>query len=182
MRKTYLVFSFVFFPLLASAQIKSPVINVQEGYKSSFGGGVSYGINFNRDADFWGFAMDYSTLLGGKFAFISSLSFDQETETISQTNLKIVNTFTLVVGFSYLITDRLTVTTGLGKGFLDDGNDVKKLQFTNGDLGTGLVFGYVFPDLFKNNRYVLSFSTSFEYNMSQSEYTNSYDLGIGYSF
>lgn len=171
-----------FIPFLVEGQINSPTINIEEGYKSSYGGGASYGINFNRDAYFWGFAVDYSTVIRGRFAFISSLTFDQETENLSKGGLGVVNTFTAVAGVSYLLTDRLTLTTGLGKGFLDDSNDAKKLKFSNGDLGTGLVFGYMFPNLIKNKRYVTLCSVSFEYNISQSEFTNSYDIGVGYSF
>ena len=96
--------------------------------------------------------------------------------------MAIVNTFNIVAGISYLLTNRISVTTGFGKGFLHDGNDSKKMIVTNVDLGTGLVFGYLFPNLFSNKRYVLSLSTSFEYNITQEEYTNSFDFGVGYSF
>ena len=53
---------------------------------------------------------------------------------------KVVSTFTAVVTGSYLINDRWSVGTGLGKGFMDTDNPDKNYKWGDGDWSTALFF------------------------------------------
>ena len=76
---------------------------------------------------------------------------------------------------NYVLSRLLTLTTGLGKGFLDDDNRDREMRFTSGDLGTGLALGINLPDL-------LGLSVAWEWNITQKEPTVSVDLTFGWSF
>ena len=78
----------------------------------------------------------------------------------------IINTFSFVTTLSYSLTSKISVTTGLGKGFMDDGNSSKSFLFTNGDFSTGIAIGYTLPDVPNIQRELIGLSASYEYNIT----------------
>jgi hypothetical protein len=76
---------------------------------------------------------------------------------------------------------RLTLTSGLSKGFANDDNANRRFQFANGDWATGIVFGISLPGMPWTERDTLGFSVGYEYNRSQKAADISFDLGIGFA-
>jgi len=70
----------------------------------------------------------------------------------------------------------------LGKGFLDDDNKDNKLEFTNGDLGTGIALGIKLPDFPWTDRDSIVLSAAWEWNITEKEPSVSIDLTFGWSF
>ncbi len=130
----------------ASAQIAAPARPALD-YKNAVSGGVSYGIQNARDADFWGFSFDYSRTLNERWITALALTWDSETETFADRPDRNTKTFTLVGTMSFAPTDWLSITSGLGKGFADTDNPARTMRFSNGDLGTGFALGFALPGL-----------------------------------
>ena len=106
----------------------------------------------------------------------------RETEEIDTAPNVEVDTFTAAGTISYGLTKRLAITTGLGKGFADTDNPSKSMEFTNGDLSTGIVLGWSTPGLKHFERDSVAFSLAYEYNFTQDETTLSFDVAFGWSF
>ncbi|MGI9532154.1 outer membrane beta-barrel protein [Lutimonas sp.] len=170
-----LLWTLMLIPLWASAQMNANISRAEEenNFISLSG---SYGQVIQRDAWFYGFSGEYSWRLNKlPIGIAGSFMWDQEKDI---TKNKVVNTFTAAVTSSYLINDRWSVGTGLGKGFMDTDNQDRNYKFTDGDWSTAIFFGYQIPLNIKSS---LGISTSYEYNMSASETSFSIDLAYGFS-
>mgnify|MGYP001812583235 CR=1 FL=1 len=166
---------------IAEAQMAAPSRPVA-GFKNSAAFGLSYGVNNTRDASFWGWTAEYSRQIGGHWFTAGSIMWDRETEDVSDGPDVEVDTYTVAGTISYGLTDRLSLTTGLGKGFADTDNAAESMQFTNGDLSTGVVLGWSTPGLRHFERDSIAFSLAYEYNFDQDETTVSFDVAFGWSF
>ncbi len=162
----------------AVAQIATPP-RATEAYVNGVGAGLSIGEQVNRDATFWGWSVEYSRYLSDRWTFGTALTWDEETEEFPDKPDAVTATFTAVASISYSVTDRFSLTTGLGKGFANDDNPEGKMKFSNGDLGTGIVAGYAFPI---SNRRSISASLAYEFNLTQNERSISVDVSYGWSF
>ncbi len=162
-------------PLYASAQFSANVSRDEE--KKSFASiSASYGQFFERDAWFYGFSGEFSRRLDKlPIGLAGSLMWDQDTDIKKD---KVVGTLTTAITGSYLINDRWSVGTGLGKGFMDTDNADKNYKFTNGDWSTAIFLGYQIP---LNLNSSLGLSASYEYNMSAKETSISFDIAYGFS-
>lgn len=165
----------------ATAQVSAPPIP-QEINSNSVGVGISAGTVVERDANFWGFSLDYARRTSNRLVVSGSVTWDKETERFTNKPDNTVQTYTAVGTLSYLLTERMSLTTGLGKGFADDDNPDKDMQFSNGDLSTGIVFGYAtegFPFFARDS---VSLSAAYEYNIDKNETMISFDLAFGWGF
>ena len=166
---------FLIMPLLASGQLTANISRSKE-QKSFVSIATSYGQVFQRDAWFYGFSGEYSRRLNKlPIGLAGSFMWDQEKDVKKD---KVVSTFTAAVTGSYLISDRWSVGTGLGKGFMDTDNPDKKYKFSDGDWSTAIFFGYQIPINLKNS---IGVSASYEYNMSANETSFSIDISYGFS-
>ena len=162
-------------PLISTAQLNAN-ISRNETHKSFISLATSYGQVFQRDAWFYGFSGEFSRRLDKlPIGLAGSFMWDQEKDVKKD---KIVSTFTAAITGSYLISDRWSVGTGLGKGFMDTDNTQKNYKFTDGDWSTALFFGYQIPINLKSS---ISLSAAYEYNMSANETSFSIDLSYGFS-
>ena len=165
----------------ATAQVSAPPIP-QEINSNSVGVGISAGTVVERDANFWGFTLDFARRISNKLVLSGSVAWDSETERFTSKPDNTVKSYTAVGTVSYLLTERMSLTTGLGKGFADDDNPDKDMQFSNGDLSTGIVFGYAtegFPFFARDS---VSLSAAYEYNIDKNETMISFDLAFGWGF
>lgn len=163
------------------AQIHSPAIAKDTVYKHALSFGPSLGTIMERDAWFWGLSAGYAYQLNGPWALSPSLGYDKEIEQ-KTTGEGIVNSFTVMGTISYFITEKLSFTTGLAKGFIDDDNRDKVLRLNNGDWSTGLAMGYNLPDLRFWERGTYGLSVSCEYNINKNEFNLSLELNVGLAF
>lgn len=168
-------------PSVAKAQIGSPPRPVA-GYKNSAAFGLSYGVINTRDADFWGWSVEASRQLGGRWFAAASIMWDSETEKVAAAPDPEVDTFTAAMTISYSLNKRLAISTGLGKGFADTDNPSGSMRFTNGDLSTGIVLGLSTPGSRRFERDSIAFSVAYEYNITQNETSLSFDVAFGWSF
>ncbi len=166
----------------ASAQVRAPAINRDAAFDNSIGVGVSVGSPYERDAWFWGLTADYTRLLAPPWSMSVSLAYDQESDSSGNQAEQIVNTFTLVATVNWSAARWVTLTTGLGKGFLDDAGSSGALGFTDGDWGTGIAAGISLPNLPFTVRDAVTLSVSWEYNLTNREPVVSTDLAFGWSF
>ena len=166
----------------ATAQVSAPAINRDASFYNSIGIGVSVGSPYERDAWFWGLSADYTRLISGPWSASASLTFDQESDRVDSHSESVVNTFTLVLTVNWSAARWATLTTGLGKGFLDDDNSSGNLEFTDGDWGTGIALGISLPDLPFTVRDAVGLSIAWEYNLTQREPIVSSDLAFSWSF
>jgi len=165
----------------ATAQVSAPPIP-KDVNSNSVGVGISAGTVVERDANFWGFTLDYARRTSDRLVISGSVTWDRETETFTSKPDNTVNTYTAVGTISYLLNERMSLTTGLGKGFADDDNPDQSMRFTNGDLSTGIVFGYAtegFPFFARDS---VSLSAAYEYNIDKNETMISFDLAFGWGF
>ena len=91
-----------------------------------------------------------------------ALTYDQERDRPRNRPSKTVNAFAAVGTVDCTLSRLLTVTTGLGLGFLDDDNSDRELRFTRGDLATGIATGFNLP-----GRWGLS--VAWEWNVTDQE-------------
>ncbi|HHA18323.1 MAG TPA: hypothetical protein ENK70_01285, partial [Methylophaga sp.] len=165
-RRTLITIAFIFMLVHVSpavAQVSAPPIP-QEVNSNSVGVGVSAGTVVERDANFWGFTLDFARRITNRLVAAGSVSWDSETEKFADKPDSTIKTYTAVGTISYMFTERMSLTTGLGKGFADDDNPGQSMQFSNGDLSTGIVFGYAtegFPFFARDS---VSLSAAYEYN------------------
>ncbi len=184
MKDSYLWFGAIACTLTAGAadaQVSAPV-RPAPTYRNVVAGGVSYGVQNDRDADFWGFAADYSRTLSERWLAGASLNWDRETEKRVVASDRSIDSFTLVGTVSYALNSWMSITTGLGKGFADTNNPMRAMRFTNGDLATGVALGLVTPGLPQFVRDTIGFSIAYEYNVTNRETSLSFDASFGWSF
>ena len=166
---------FLIMPLLASGQLTANISRSKE-QKSFVSIAASYGQVFQRDAWFYGFSGEYSRRLNKlPIGLAGSFMWDQEKDI--KKNI-VVSTFTAALTGSYLISERWSVGTGLGKGIIDTDNTQKNYKFTNGDWSTAIFFSYQIPLTLKSS---IGLATSYEYNMSANETSFSIDISYGFS-
>ena len=158
-------------PIIGSAQ-RSSVVSRDTVRPNNINIGISYGeIIEKRNAYFYGVAVEYSRKLNNLPAGLGAgIMWDSETD---RAQLDPVETFTGAITGSYLLSDKFSLATGLAKGFIDDDNPEKKYKFTNGDWSTGLIVAYIVPT---GKTSFIGITTSFEYNLSQKEFSISFDL------
>ena len=148
-------------------------------FRNGMGVGVSYSEQNDRDADFWGWSVDYSRWLNNKWTAAVSLTWDEETERFVDKPDEAGETYTLIGTITYNLTPSLGVTTGLAQGIADDDNDDKEMRFKSGDVSTGVGLGYQIPISERNS---IGLNVAYEYNISENETSYSVDLVFGWSF
>ena len=166
---------------LATAQLSAPPVP-QEIKGNSLGFGMSAGRVLERDARFWGWTLEYGRRVSERLVIAGSPAWDSETESVATKPDKTTRTYTLVGTVAYLLSNTLSLATGLGKGFADDDNPDRQMWFTSGDLSAGVVIGLAtdgFPFLSRDS---ISFSAAFEHNLDQKENMLSFDVTFGWSF
>ncbi len=154
----------------------------QSGYENAVSFGPSIGAMFDRDAWFWGASTAYGRVWSDRWSSDVSLAWDRETERRAAAGDKVVETFTGIVSANYALTPKLALGTGLSKGIADDDNPAHSMSFADGDWGTGVIFSYAAPRFPGLPRSSIICSFSFEYNITQDEYSISLDLTLAYSF
>ena len=162
----------------AEAQIKTPP-RATPDYVNAAGFGLSYGEISKREADFWGWSLNYSRLLNDLWTAGLSLTWDEETEQFIDRPDKSVRSYTLIGTISYSLTQNFSLTTGLAHGIADDDNATGTMKFKSGNVSTGLSLGYSWP---LNKRNSTSASLAYEYNISENEPSVSVDVSLGWSF
>ena len=102
--------------------INTPGVVANSELKNSVGFGPSVGIVLDNDKWFWGFAGDYGRQVAERWVVAAALAYDQEIDdSMTGVPVKKVNTFTGAGTVAYMVTERFSLTTGLGLGFLDVG-------------------------------------------------------------
>jgi hypothetical protein len=175
------VLALLLFPALGHAQFATPP-RPQEDYLNAAGFGLSYGVANQRDASFWGWSVEFSRKLSGPWIGAVAVMWDREREKKPGAPDAEVDSFTASATITYSITDRVSLTTGLGKGFADTNNRSQSMKFTNGDLTTGIVIGYSTPGFQQSGRDSIGYSIAYEYNLNQNETSVSFDVAFGWSF
>ena len=177
----HFILALLLFPLVGHAQFATPP-RPQEDYLNAAGFGLSYGAVNERDADFWGWSVEFSRKLRGPWIGAVAVMWDRESEEVPGARDKEVESFTASATISYSITDRISLTTGLGKGFADTNNPSQSMKFTNGDWVTGIVVGYATSGFQRWDRDSISYSVAYEYNLKNNETSVSFDVSFGWSF
>jgi hypothetical protein len=150
------------------------------GYNNTFGTAVSTGLFFNKDAYFWGVGVDYSRMLTNKWIINISMGYDQEISKSETNDNTIVNTLTPSLAFGYVLTPKIVLGLGLGKGLFDDDNDSGDLKINkNGSWTVGLIGVYT---LFQKGRHGFDITSGFEQGIGNPDLDFTIELGYGYSF
>ncbi len=166
-------------PLGAKASSYGPGALPDGPFSYTFGTSASYGLIAERDASFWGASLNYSYALTDEWGLGFSFAYDQETETFANQPRNTINSFTAIITPYYRVNDWLTVSGGVGKGIVDDDNGTGRLQFKDGDWAVGSA---VSIDLFTRDHFSIGLDTSLEYNVTQKEWSISWDLGCSLAF
>ena len=161
--------------VLANAQVIAPAVDPRSDPSNLVAVGGSVGTPYRRNAAFWGLSAGYTRVVASRWSVSADLTYDQEHDRPANSPDTTVNTLTAVGTVNYSMSRHLTLTTGLGLGFLDDDNDEGELRFTRRDLGTGIAAGVNLP-----GRWGLS--VAWEWNSTQKEPMVSTDLTYGWSF
>ena len=158
----------------ASAQFNVPA----EGYKNSVGIGASAGVNLSKDATFAGFAPDYTRMLSERWVITTGPAWDRDSENKDgKTEISKSWTWTAAVGYGF--TKRFFGAFGYGREFAKT-NDGGKMGFVGkGDNSIGAISALV---LWAKDRHDLTLSVSVERNITQREFTLSFDLGYAFGF
>ena len=151
-------------------------------YYNAIGFAVGYGQTNDRDAPFWGFAVEYSRAVFDRWVIGAGLAWDEETERFEAKPSKSMQTISAMGNLSYNLSERFSLTLGLAKGFADDDNAAESMQFSSGDVGVGVALGIATPGLPQYVQDSIGLSLNYEYNLSQEETTISLDLVFGWSY
>ena len=154
----------------------------QGEYNKSVSFGISYGEQNDRNAEFWGWSIDYSRDLNDRWYAGVGLTWDRETDHPVNKPAKEVDTYTLVGTINYKLTSWMSLTTGIGRGIADNDNAGKNMKWKSGDWGTGIAAGFALPGFSSSGRDGTGFSIAYEYNLSEKETSISVDLSWAFSF
>ena len=161
-------------PGLASAQIKVPAV----GYKNSLGIGASAGVNLSRDATFFGFAPDYTRMIGARWLVNTGPSWDRDREK-KDGKTEVADSWTWTVAVGYGFTQRLFGAVGYGREFAKTNDEGRMGLTSSGDDSVGAIGAYV---LWMGGRQDLTATVSVERNLTQKETTLSFDVGYAFGF
>ena len=151
-----------------------------EGYSNTFGTAVSGGVFLDKDAVFWGFAVDYSKVIKENWIINISFGYDKEFSKKKDQEESVVNTLTPSLAIGYALNRRIAMGLGLGKGIFDDDNDDKHFQFNkNGGWTIGLIGVYSF---YQKGPHSFDISGGIERGLSSPETDLTLEFGYGYSF
>lgn len=171
--------------LLAASHVSAQIVGVPKPvdaqYRNSLGFGASVGPFLDKDAYFWGLAVDYGRFVSGPWSVAASFAFDRETQTVSNGGRKKTDSLSAVGLVNYTV-GKLTLTTGLSKGFASTDNAERTMRFASGDWGTGIVAGWSFGALPWATQDSISLSVGYEYNLSQKESDVTFDVGYAFAF
>ena len=167
--------SFLCLPGVALAAGVSVAPRPDTSLANSIGAGASVGAISGRDADFWGWTVDYTRLLSPRWSTTVSWAFDRETERRDGQQNSVVDTHTLIWVANYALNDRWSVSSGLAKSLLDDDNPAGSLKWVDGDWSTGIAFATAISAR-------INWSFALEYNINKSEPSVSTDIGIRWDF
>jgi hypothetical protein len=151
-----------------------------EGYLNTFGAAASGGVFLDKQATFWGAAVDYSRVVFDNWIINVSFSYDQEHEDLDDGNYKITNTFTPSIAIGYAISNNIAAGIGLGKGLFDDDNEEKKIEYnSDGGWTIGLIGVYTF---YQSHQHSFDVSGGIERGLSNPETDLTIELGYGFNF
>jgi len=160
---------------IAAQGISQPVA----GYKNTFGAAVSGGVFLDKQATFWGAAVDYSRVVFDNWIINVSFSYDQEHEDLDDGSYAITNTFTPSFAFGYAISSNIAAGIGLGKGMFDDDNEEKKIKYNpDGGWTLGLIGVYTF---YQSGQHSFDVSAGVERGLTNPETDLTVELGYGFS-
>ena len=162
----------------AGAQVSAPP-RATADYVNAVGFGFSHGEIRGKKADFWGWSLDYSSMINHRWIAGLALTWDKETEQFIDRPDKTVRTYALIGSISYNLTQNFSLTSGLAQNIADDDNATGTMKIKAGDLSTGLSLGYSVP---LSPRNTLGTSLGYEYNLSENETSISIDVMVGWSF
>ncbi|NOQ92975.1 MAG: hypothetical protein GQ552_09715 [Flavobacteriaceae bacterium] len=172
---TYIIFLTTTIPLNGQS-LSLPA----EGYSNTFGAAISGGVFLDKDAVFWGFAVDYSKVFKENWIINISFGYDKEFSKKKDHDEVIVNTLTPSLAIGYALNRKIAIGIGLGKGLFDDDNDNKHFQFNkNGGWTIGLIGVYSF---YQKGPHSFDVSGGIERGLSTPETDLTLELGYGYSF
>ena len=143
---------------------------------------VGYGKTNDRDAPFWGIAVEYSRAVFDRWVIGAGLAWDEETERFEARPSKSVRTISALGTLSYNLSERFSLTVALEKGFADNDNPAASMQFSDGVIGVGFALGIATPGLPQYVQDSIGLSLNYEYNLSQEETTISLDVVFGWSY
>ena len=175
--KTIWIILFLSLPLSVMAQMGN-TISREKDKPNTLSVSASYGENFTKNAWFYGFSGDYGRRLKNLPVGVGA-SFMWDEETPRNSNNRSERTFTLAVTGSYLLTDRFSTGGGLAKNIIKDDNPERKYEWVNGPWIAGLFFNGIAFDF--GNSYLSSMIT-FEYNITDDEFSISIDISYGLLF
>ena len=173
-------FIFIFLVVINSQSSRGQSLTLpSEGFYNTFGTAISTGVFIDKDAVFWGVAVDYSRVFKHRWILNISFSYDQE-HSKSNEEVSVVNTLTPSIALGYAINRKFAFGMGLGKGLFDDDNEEKRIKFNrNGGYTIGLIFVYSF---YQRGPHSLDVSGGIERGLSSPETDLTLELGYGYSF
>lgn len=173
------IFSILF--LLISGILFGQALRVPAaGYKNNVGSALSTGAFLDKPAWFLGWGVDYSRLIGENWVVLGGLAYDQEHSTESK-NIKVpIHSLSPNIALGYIITPKLAIGVGIGKGLFDTDNSEGKLKYTtSGNLTVGLLAAYT---VYSKNRHSIDIGSGLERGLITPETDVTIEIGYGYSF
>lgn len=167
--------------MLLTTEISGQNLSIpSEGYTNTFGTAVSGGVFLDKQATFWGAAIDYSRVVFDNWIINVSFSYDQEHEDLDDGNYAVTNTFTPSVAVGYSISSSIAAGIGLGKGLYDDDNEGKTITYNpDGGWTIGLIGVYTF---YQSKQHSFDVSAGIERGLTNPETDLTVELGYGFSF
>ena len=162
----------------AEGQVSTPP-RATADYVNAVGISLSYGEQNDRNANFWGWSVDYGRWLEKRWTVGLSLAWDEEEERFINRPDKIVRTYTVIGTLSYNLPRRFSLTTGLGYEIANDDNAAGNKAFKSGNVSTGLALGYSVP---AGERTTFGVTLSYEYDISDKETSVSADVSFGWRY
>ena len=168
-------------PSLASANVGAGA-PPKGGFNNSLSVGLSAGEVLPRDASFWGISIAYARRLPRGWLVDASIMWDRETEKKPMAPSVVIDSYTVAGTLGYSFSDRFALSAGAGKGFASNDNPGRSMRFQSGDLSVGMI-GTLSTEGFRFwDRDSISFSLSWEYNVSQREPSISMDVVFAFSY